>query len=180
MSAGRRWARLRIALLAVLILGIGFFIWARLLAGGPVSLIPGGVLSGEVIAQPVQDWDFARSHQYLDIESRARLLPYSRGTWFMVHEAQLFVLLPRLFGTGLEERISEDPNVRLRIDGKVYAGRVHEAGDGTQIAALLGPLLRRVMSVEVSGDARPVASERALPHGGIGVYRFESAELPRP
>jgi hypothetical protein len=179
MSAGRGRSLLRIGLMAVLILGVGFFVWARLLAGGPVSLIPGGVLSGEVVAEPVRDWDFVRTHQYLDLESRARLLPYSRGTWFMVHEGQLFVLLPRLFGTGLEERVTEDPNVRVRIDGRVYAGRVSEAGDSTQIAALLGPLLRRTMSVEVSGHARPVAGERALPHGGIGVYRFESAGLAR-
>ena len=97
----------------------------------------------------------------------------------MVHEGQLFVLLPRLFGTGLEERVMEDPKVHVRIDGKVYAGRVSEAGDGTRIAALLGPLLRRTMSVEVSGHARPVAGERTLPHGGIGVYRFESAGMAR-
>ncbi len=52
MSAGRGWSLLRIGMMAVLILGVGFFVWARLLAGGPVSLIPGGVLSGEVVAEP--------------------------------------------------------------------------------------------------------------------------------
>ena len=77
---GWAWGRLfRRGLLALLVLGIGFFVWARLFAGGPISLIPGGSLRGEVVTEPVLHWSLAGSTQYLDVESRARWLPYSNG-----------------------------------------------------------------------------------------------------
>jgi hypothetical protein len=172
---GRAWGRLlRRGMLALLVLGIGFFIWARLLAGGPVSLIPGGALRGEVVAEPILDWSIARSTQYVDVESRARWLPYSSETWFMVLDGELFILLPRLFGTGLEDRLKEDPSARIRIEGRVYDGRVSLVSDGLKLGSLLGPLLRRTMSVEVAGEARPVSGGSALESGGIAIYQFES------
>ena len=101
---GRAWGRLlRRGLLALLVLGIGFSLWARLFAGGPVSLIPGGSLRGELVTEPILDWSIAGSTQYVDVESRARWLPYSSATWFMVLDGDLFIFLPRLFGTGLEQ-----------------------------------------------------------------------------
>jgi hypothetical protein len=175
---GRRWGRLLWrGLLALLVLGIVFFLWARFFAGGPVSLIPGGSLRGEVVSEPILDWSITGSTQYLDVESRARWLPYSSGTWFMVLDGELFILLPRLFGTGLEERLQEDPSVRIRIDGRVYAGRVSLVTDGLKLGSLLGPLLRRTMSVEVAGEARPVPGGGGLESGGIAIYQFESVGL---
>lgn len=162
------------SLSGLLVLGIGFFIWARLFAGGPVSLIPGGSLRGELVTEPIRDWSIAGSTQYLDVESRARWLPYSSGNWFMVQGGELFILLPRLFGTGLEERLQEDPSTRIRIDGRIYSGRVSLVSDGLKLGALLGPLLRRTMSVEVAGEARPVSGGGGLESGGIAIYQFES------
>jgi len=174
---GRNWGRLvRRGLIALLVLGTGFFIWARLLAGGPVSLIPGGVLRGEVVTDPILDWSMAGATQYVDVESRARWLPYSRGTWFMVLDGELFILLPRLFGTGLEDRLQENPSARIRIQGRVYAGRVSLVSDGLKLGALLSPLLRRTMAVEVAGEARPVSGAGSLESGGIAIYQFESLE----
>ena len=175
MTRGARSRFVRRGLLALVVLGLGLFIWARFFAGGPVSLLPGGRLSGEVVADPVVDWRFAADKQYLDVESRARTLPYSSGTWFMVRDGDLFILLPRLFGTGLEDRITEDPSVRIRIEDRVYAGRVSLVSDGLKLGSLLSPLLRRTMSVEVAGVARPASTGRALESGGIAIYQFESS-----
>ncbi|MCP5057757.1 MAG: hypothetical protein GY937_13690 [bacterium] len=172
---GRAWGRLaRRGLMVLLVLGMGFFIWARLLAGGPVRIIPGGALRGEVMTEPIPDWSMIGSTQYVDVESRARWLPYSRSTWFMVLDGELFILLPRLFGTGLEDRLQEDPSVRIRIEGRVYAGRVSLVSDGQKLGSLLSPLLRRTMAVEVAGDARSVSGEGGLESGGIAIYQFES------
>ena len=160
--------------MALLVLGMGVFIWARLLAGGPVRLIPGGALRGEVVTKPILDWSMIGSTQYVDVESRARWLPYSSRTWFMVLDGELFILLPRLFGTGLEDRLQEDPSARIRIEGRVYAGRVSLVSDGLKLGSLLSPLLRRTMAVEVDGEARPVSGAGGLESGGIAIYQFES------
>jgi hypothetical protein len=172
---GWTWRRLlRWSLVTLLVLAIGIAVWARLFAGGPVSLMPGGPLRGDVVAERIDDWRFTGSSQYLDVESRARWLPYSTGTWFMVLEGDLFILLPRLFGTGLEDRLEEDPSARVRIDGHVYSGRVSLVADPGKLAALLGPLLRRTMSVEVGGPAELASAQGGLESGGIAIYQFES------
>lgn len=174
MKSSRGWRRLGYGIVILIGMCACFFIWARLLAGGPISFIPGGALRGEIVEDAVRDWSFTGATQYLDVESRARWLPYSRTTWFMVFEGDLFILLPRLFGTGLEDRLREDPAARIRIDQRIYSGGVIEEVDGSTLSPLLGTLIRRLMSVEVSGEARPVSSEEATSHGGIGVYRFDS------
>ena len=80
MIGGKSLRRIGLGGLTILLLLLVSFGWARLFAGGPVSFIPGGNLSGEVVSQPVTDWRFTGSSQYLDVESHARWLPYSSGT----------------------------------------------------------------------------------------------------
>jgi hypothetical protein len=156
-------------------------LWARFFAGGPVAFFPGGPLRGELVAAPVADWSFAAGEQYLDVQAQGRVLPYSRPAWFMVHEGRLYALLPRLFGDGLERRIEERPDVRVRIGGKVYPVRAQRHADDADLAALLAPVLRRTFSVEIGGAVRAVATP-GVGHGGIAIYRLESrpADTPAP
>jgi hypothetical protein len=148
----------------------GAGLWVRLFAGGPVLLFPGGPLRGELVREPIADWSFAASSQYMEVQARGRVLPYSRRCWLMVHEGRLYLLLPRLFGDGLERRIEASPDIRVRIGEKVHPVRArrHEA----DYAVLLAPVLRRTMSLEIGGTARPVASPAR--HGGIAIFLLES------
>lgn len=171
-----RWA-VRIAALLVLLLGAAA-VWARLFADGPVRFVPGGRLRGEEVAEPVRDWDFARGHQYVTVESRARALPYSTDSWFMVHRGQLFLLASPLTAGGLIEHLDADPRVRLRFvggDGRIHPARALRDGDEEQLGTLLAPLLRRTLGVEIGGRVARVSGHRVLPNASIVVYRVESA-----
>ena len=155
------------ALLALAAVGV------RLLAGGPVGPLPGGWLRGELVAEPVADWSFANRFQRLEVESRARWLPFSQGSWFIAHEGRLHLLLPSLFGAGLKERLDEDARVRVRIDGRLHDLRAKRVTDESEVAALLRPALRRQFAIEVEGPLR-----RMAPEGSSGVelwvYRLDS------
>ena len=156
---------------AFLLVGV---LYLRLGAGGPIAFLPGGVLRGERVSKPVPDWSFANRFQSLEVESRARLLPYSRRCWFIAHGERLYLLLPSLFGDGLMRRLEEDSYVRVRIDGRVYEQSTVRVQDESEIEALVRPALRRQFAIEISGEVRRVAS--AGPDGSgveLWVYRLE-------
>ena len=160
-------------LLLLVVGGVGFGVWARLFAGGPVGPLPGGALSSEPAAELPGDWTFANQEDYLLVESRAFRLPYSSSAWFMAHEGRIHVLLPSFFVSGLETRLAADPNVRIRRGGKLYdqvAGRVDEA---EQRGAILKDFLRRQMAIEISGAVRNVERPEGDVPVGMTVYRLE-------
>ncbi len=165
----RRRLLLGLALCAALALCALLFV--RLWARGPVGPIPGGALRGDVVEGPVSDWSFASTGHSVEVESRARWLPYSQRSWFMVHDGRVHLLLPRLFGDALMRRIEEDPRLRLRVGGKLYDQRAVRVVEEEDLGALLAPLIRRQFAMEITGRVRRVASE--ADEVEIWIYRLE-------
>ena len=165
----RRRALIALATLVALALvgGLGL----RLFAGGPVGLFPGGALRGEVAAGPVDDWSFAGAASSIEVESRARWLPYSQRSWFMVHDGRVHLLLPRAFGDALKRRIEEDPRLRLRVGDSLYDQRAQPLTDEDALGALLAPLIRRQFAMEISGQVTRL--HREVDEAGIWIYRLE-------
>ena len=164
-----RRASVALALLALALAGgLG---WARLFAGGPVLPgIPGGWIRGRPASALPADWSFANAQDYLLVESRARLLPWSGSVWFLAHEGRLHLLLPHFFGDGLQRRLADDPRVRVALDGVVYE-QVAVALDLEQdLRPLVAPVLRRQFSVEVDGPVRSAAGPLGAP---MAVFRLE-------
>jgi hypothetical protein len=147
-----------------------FAVWARLFAGGPVAFIPGGWIRGEVIAEPIEDWSFAGGAQYLLVESRARTFPYSKRVWFMVNEGDIYLLLPALFGDGLQQRLEEDPRLRIGIDGKVYLQRAVPLENDALVGELMAPVLRRIMSAELEGKVRRTPAGSKLEGASMAIF----------
>ena len=84
--------------------------------GGPLLLIPGAELSGEEVSEPVEDWSFVSS-RFVDLETRPDD-PYSVELNYVVRDGKLYI--DPAEGRRWLEYIREDPNVRVRFDGKIY------------------------------------------------------------
>lgn len=84
--------------------------------GGPVFVLPGGALAGEVVAEPVRDWSHLPNGAYA-LETRPSD-PYSVNTNVVVRDGALYI------DPAPERRwaahIRDDPRVRLRVDGRVH------------------------------------------------------------
>ena len=90
---------------------------ATLLAcGGPFLLIPGGELSGEVVAEPVADWSFV-DDRFIDVETRPDD-PYSVELNYTVRDGELYIDAAE--GRAWLEHIRNDPRVRVRFGDKIY------------------------------------------------------------
>ncbi|HET6304466.1 MAG TPA: hypothetical protein VFG80_06760 [Myxococcota bacterium] len=159
---------------ALVLLLVAGAVYARLLAGGPLGPVPGGWLRGEVVAQPVSDWSFARLARPLRVESRARLLPHSTDPWFIVHEGRLHLLLTGLLHGGLLERLDEDPRIRVEVDGKIYEQVAVRVEDPAEISRLVRPGLRKLFAIETVGEIRRTSAAGA---GNLAVFRVENPRV---
>lgn len=84
--------------------------------GGPFLAVPGGELSGEVVETKVDDWTFVDS-TFLDVETRPDD-PYSVELNYVLREGALY--LDPAEGRTWLDHIRADPNVRVRVDNRVY------------------------------------------------------------
>ena len=90
---------------------------------------PGGALRGEVVTVPPSDWSFA-SDRFLDLEVRPEN-PYSVELNYMVKDGQLFI--DPAEGRNWFDHLRADPNVRVRLGGKVYRARAVLVGKPGEI-----------------------------------------------
>jgi len=90
-----------------------------LACGGPMLMLPGGALRGEVVEEPVGDWSFA-DDRFVDLEVRPSD-PYSVEVNYIVRSGRLYI--DPAEGRRWLEYIRQDPRVRVRFDDKVYSAR---------------------------------------------------------
>lgn len=90
-----------------------------LACGGPMLMMPGGALRGEVVAQPVTDWSFA-DDRFVDLEVRPSD-PYSVEINYTVRNGKLYI--DPAEGRRWLTYIREDPRVRVRFDDRIYPAR---------------------------------------------------------
>jgi len=84
--------------------------------GGPLLLLPGGELSGEIVNEPVTDWSFV-TDRFIDLETRPDD-PYSVELNYFIRNGQLF--LDPAEGRTWLEHIRADPRVRVRFGNRIY------------------------------------------------------------
>lgn len=122
METDRR--RISIALLVLfLFLGLGC---------GPVLLVPGGELTGEVTPLP-SDWSFTDDISTVQIETRPSD-PYSVNIWITRVDDLLYLHAGANRATWIEA-LEADPRLRVRIDEKIYELRASRVEDATTFAA---------------------------------------------
>lgn len=101
----------------------------------PLSMLPGGTLSGEVQSAP-DDWSVATDMEVIQLETRLAD-PYSINIWGAGLGPDLYVATG-VDGTTWMEFIDRDPRVRFRVGEAIYeltAVRVDDAREKSQVAA---------------------------------------------
>jgi hypothetical protein len=105
---------------------------AALGCNGPTGLLPGGGLEGEARPAP-SDWSFAGDYGTAQIETRPQD-PYSVNLVFTILDGGLYVNAGDT-ETQWVKNMTEDPRVRLRVDGVLYELRAERVTDADEISA---------------------------------------------
>ena len=115
---------------------------------------PGFWLAGEVVEQPVMDWDFINQVEH---PVRGNSIMLETRTWYGIPHSVTVNARPRgdkLYLSGSEQgarldkefpyskawwaNIERDPRIRMKIDGKIYEATVALVQDRDEVARLLG------------------------------------------
>ena len=86
--------------------------------GGPLVMVPGGVLAGDVAPAP-SDWGFSDEFETIQLETQPSD-PYSVNLWGVGVGTKFYIASGRGLESAWAQHIGADPNVRLRIGEKVY------------------------------------------------------------
>ena len=129
-----------------------------LLACGPIGPFAGGRLKGEEAAWPA-DWSRLAQVENAQLETNPDD-PHSINIWFVVVDSRPYLATSLLRGSDVpEERewvrnVSADPEIRIRIDGVVYAGRVEPVGDAETKARVFAQFQDKYPNLDPArGDA---------------------------
>jgi len=99
----------------------------------PFIVLPGGALSGDVVQAPEQ-WGNVGDTDVVQLETRPSD-PYSVNIWTVAIGHDLYVATGE-DGTRWTANLEQDRNVRLRIDGNVYALRAMPVVEPAERAAV--------------------------------------------
>lgn len=138
--------------IAVLVALAGF---AALLVGarlhdGPVGPITGGAFRSGEPAPPPADWSFAAEANTLELELPSEL-GRSITTWLVVVDGQLFIPCGVASGKRWPHAVLRDPNVRVRLGGKVYELRATRVDDPATLARVVPVLVAKYPAGDGSG-----------------------------
>lgn len=146
--------------------GLALLVWFGGL--GPRAVLPGGFLWGERAPIP-HDWSFTDRVGQVQLEVRlGGILPWSVTTWVFSDGPHLFIDASECDRVWTYT-VREHPDVRVRIDGRIYPLRMVRE-ESPEASAVVAPiLLQKYMGITV-------ASARFDPAGPGCLFRLE----PRP
>ena len=125
----------------VLIVTVGTLLVLYLNRSDPYGQIPGKRLLGEEINEPIKDWSFTEQARVVTLEVRPSA-PYSVIVSCLLHDGILHAL-----ATSIENRwmqfLLQDPNIRFRVEGKLYKARATVVEDPEVINDLFDTLAQK-------------------------------------
>ena len=116
---------------------------ALILAGcEPIGPIPGGELSGELVTSPVADWSQQGEEHEIFVETRPSD-PHSVTVWCVAHEGALYIPTRDPGKKRWVRNVMENPDVRLKIAGRIYEQRAVRVTDPAEFEAAGAKLISK-------------------------------------
>lgn len=107
---------------------------------GPLVMIPGGALSGEVKPVPA-DWSFSEAIDTVQLETRPDD-PYSVNVWGVAIGPHFYIAAGRMTNQWAEN-LRADPRARLRVGDDVFEVAAVEVDDEAELEAVLAALQKK-------------------------------------
>ncbi len=114
---------------------------------------PGLGLPGEVHQQAVEDWSFTEDSGEIFIETvTSHWIPHSVTAWCVTVGNDLYVSADYADKKSWVTNVARDPNVRLKIKGRIYEQKLVPVADPTTIASIDSGFVRKYEYEEEEDD----------------------------
>ncbi len=124
---------------------------------------PGLGLSGEVHQQAVEDWSFTEDSGEIFIETvTSYWIPHSVTAWCVTVGDDLYVYAEYADKKSWVANVARNPNVRLKINGKVYEQRLVPVTDPTTTASIDSGFMRKYEYDEEDTSTTEYEEQRTL------------------
>jgi len=132
---------LGLVILGIAVLAVCIVFGARL-ADGPLGPVPGGPMSGQLVAEPVTDWGFIVERDTVELEVNPDA-PRAITTWVVGYGGQPFI--PSGFGARKTwtAQLVADGRAVLRVDGKLYQRQAVRVTEEELLEELRAVLIRK-------------------------------------
>jgi hypothetical protein len=169
----RRWLARGLAGLGGLLLAAAAAWWL----GGvpPHGPIAGGRLRGAPGVAPA-DWSFVDAVAEVQVETRLGPLPWSVTTWVFSHAGRLYLPARNCLEKRWVMNLLADPDVRVRIEGRLYELRAVREEDPALESALLAQMLVKYLGIEAEA---PRPAEPGTPQADARAYLCAFRMEPR-
>ena len=144
-----------------LVAGVGI-----LIRSDPLGPLPGSRLAGDEVAGPISDWSFTDEHMLVYVETRPES-PHSVTTICFTHEGRLYIPSQEPKGKRWVEYVTADPRVRIKVGGRVYAGKAVRVTDDALFEVLLAAAQRKY-------EQYAAVDRESL--GEVWVYRIDAPD----
>lgn len=149
--------------------------------GGPLGPFAGGELSG-VSAEPPASWRHVPETIQLEVRPQA---PYSVNVWSIGIGPHLYVATGKE-GSSWLRYLQADANVRVRLDGMIYALRAVEVRQSEERKRVIAAYQSKYGGADDDDSPGPIRARRqqamddALADEGGVIYRLQPRTLPSP
>jgi hypothetical protein len=142
---------------------------------GPLGIIPGGPLAGEVMPDRVSDWRFTDDDITVAIETRGDWIDHSVTVMAAAEGSHLYVPSRQGYRKDWVQNIGRDPVVRIGVDDRIYIGRAVRVLEMPEAERADRALLRKYLGLEFDA-VRPMLDP---PNEGddrieVWLFRIES------
>lgn len=142
-----------------------------------MGVLPGGPLSGQVVAAPVSDWRFTDDAVTVAIETRGRWFRHSVTVLAVAVGPHLYVPSRQGSRKRWVNNALRDGRVRIGLRGKIYPGHAIRVVDPEEASAAARVQLRKYLGLEA--DRLRLLLDPPAPDDDrvdLWLFRIESAE----
>ncbi|HWK55465.1 MAG TPA: hypothetical protein VNR18_13895 [Hyphomicrobiales bacterium] len=171
----RRWSTRKIAGTVVgLVLLVGVIAAGRWFFTCPCDRMPGAVLWGEVVEEPISDWTFANQVELCQIQVTGPIIPQALNLNCMATaEGELYLSCSGCEPKRWSRLAIRNGDGRIRLDGLVYPVHFTHVTDPAEADRSWEARLAKLENSTVLGGGTPVGTPRP-PDAQWWTFRVES------
>jgi len=144
-----------------LLLAAGLAVFATWYFTCPCDRMPGAVLWGEVVEEPVTDWSFANEAELCQIQVGGPIITQALNLNCMAtDQGELYLSCTQCAPKRWSQVVAKNPNARIRLHGLVYPVRITQVTDPVEKDRSWNTRLEKLVNSTVPGGGTPIGTPR--------------------